>query len=268
MEKLKAIANKLDGVEYRMEDQLIEELFPGDELQAAGIVIVFGASDDLVEIRGAVNNEIDAWKGGKKTVRHFNGHFVINAEWLSSKHSLYPCWRMTPLDREFAQFEIFERGQTYCIGSVFYLGPPTPAPASEPEPENLPEKKKVEIVTNGAGEFKEYRLMLVDGSELFSMFFDSAAAARAYGEKQGYSVAPFTEVDPGTWRMEKVYSPAEIAEKLGCSAKWIHRLAPELIDAGMAQRVGRALVVHLRAVEYIRNRPDGRGRPALNKKAK
>ena len=61
--------------------------------------------------------------------------------------------------------------------------------------------------------------------------------------------------------METLYSVAEIAAAVGCSKKWVQRLAPELIDAGLAQKVGKVLVLDWKAASYIDRRPDRRGRP-------
>jgi hypothetical protein len=62
--------------------------------------------------------------------------------------------------------------------------------------------------------------------------------------------------------IKTLYTTADIARILGCSTRWIQALAAELIEAGHAQKVGRALVFDLSAADYIRQRPDGRGRPA------
>lgn len=54
---IKEVAAKLNGRKYGM------ELLPGEEneLAKAGIVVVFGYSDDNVEFEGAVNSEIGCW---------------------------------------------------------------------------------------------------------------------------------------------------------------------------------------------------------------
>lgn len=55
----KAIANKLNGMEYRND-------IPKDVIQLAkdnNLVIIFGYSDDLVELEGAVYDELNAWGG-------------------------------------------------------------------------------------------------------------------------------------------------------------------------------------------------------------
>lgn len=52
-------AAKLDGNEYGEEGS--PDLWKA--MKEAGLVAVFGASDDLMEFRGAIDDEIDAWEG-------------------------------------------------------------------------------------------------------------------------------------------------------------------------------------------------------------
>lgn len=54
-------AKLLDGREYR------EEITEKEEKQAKelGLVIVFGASDDLTEFRGAIDDEVSSYNGGE-----------------------------------------------------------------------------------------------------------------------------------------------------------------------------------------------------------
>jgi len=56
----KQLAEKLHGTEYpiRMSKTLIEEI------RLAGLLVVFGASDDLMEFRGSINDEVGVYNGG------------------------------------------------------------------------------------------------------------------------------------------------------------------------------------------------------------
>ena len=54
---LKEWAEKLNGREYCEELTREEEA----QLKAEGYVAAFGASDDLLEFRGAIHNEAGAW---------------------------------------------------------------------------------------------------------------------------------------------------------------------------------------------------------------
>jgi len=64
--ELKEFANLIDGRQYDY------RMFTKEELQLAKdnrIVIVTGASDDLVELEGAITDEGDCWEGGKYMLR-------------------------------------------------------------------------------------------------------------------------------------------------------------------------------------------------------
>lgn len=54
-------ADRLNGNEYGNEGS--SELFA--EMKATGLVAVFGYSDDNMELRGAVDDEVGCWDGGK-----------------------------------------------------------------------------------------------------------------------------------------------------------------------------------------------------------
>jgi len=70
--------------------------------------------------------------------------------------------------------------------------------------------------------------------------------------------------------MQKLYSVKEIASFSGLTDKRIRQLGPELIRFGHAQKVGKVLVLADTAIDYIQNRPDGRGKlkdePSTEKK--
>lgn len=57
---IKDVALMLDGREYGSEVSPAEEI----QFKNAGIVVVYGYSDDLVEFEGAVNTEIGIWNTG------------------------------------------------------------------------------------------------------------------------------------------------------------------------------------------------------------
>lgn len=55
----KELAQKLDGRQYRHEITIEEK----NEAKAAGLVVVYGASDDLIELECAIYDEVGAWDG-------------------------------------------------------------------------------------------------------------------------------------------------------------------------------------------------------------
>ena len=103
-----------------------------------GLVVVFGASDDLMEIRGAIDYEADVWGGGTVYLDR-NGVFkmhdcdgdvdrcpymiaarnrckTITVVWGCKNESA--AWTYDT-DIPHATFRVFEDGELYCIGIVF-----------------------------------------------------------------------------------------------------------------------------------------------------
>lgn len=115
-------AKKLDGSQYREEGS--RELFAA--MKAAGLVAVFGASDDLVEFRGAIDDELGAY-GGTTVYLAADGSLIndcvgrpkgkaIEAKWDDGGYS----WRYEtaiPCER----FVVREDDDLYCEGIVFAL---------------------------------------------------------------------------------------------------------------------------------------------------
>lgn len=128
----KELAEKLTGNEYL--EEISGEL--ADEAKAAGLVVVFGQSDDLMEFRGAIDDELGAYDG---TTAYLNNsglltndcennecpHFekakakavTIDALWASEGG--YSWTFSTKIPHE--TFEIVEDGEPYCRGIVFRL---------------------------------------------------------------------------------------------------------------------------------------------------
>lgn len=124
-------ANALDGSEYRKEGS--RELFA--EMKAAGLVAAFGASDDLLEFRGAIDDEVGAYEGVEVRISNgdlvknecrdsdcpnFNPHppgsFEVKAEWDADGYS----WKLST-DTPCHYFEVVEDGEKYCRGIVFKI---------------------------------------------------------------------------------------------------------------------------------------------------
>jgi hypothetical protein len=100
------LAGRLDGREYR------DEVTKQDCIDAreSGLLIVFGASDDLMEVRGVVDDEYGAYNGGT----HLVAGAMITAEWSPDDDLTF---RMTA-DQPYAAFTIGEDGAPYCRGAV------------------------------------------------------------------------------------------------------------------------------------------------------
>lgn len=133
----KELAALLTGREYRSEITKEEAA----QAKAAGLVVVYGASDDLMEFEGAIRDEVGCYGGGSAKVdragiipsfesvdkdseadlRDFfkreNGGATIDAVWAGEAG--YSWIIRTELPHE--TFEIVEDGAPYCRGIVFAL---------------------------------------------------------------------------------------------------------------------------------------------------
>lgn len=129
-------AQQLDGSQYREEGS--RELFAS--MKSDGLVAVFGASDDLMEFRGAIDDEIGAWGGTTAYITSAGllqndcdnddcPHFAkmkkqaakIQALWSEgdyawSYRTTIPCHRFT----------VKEDDEDYCQGIVFALSDVAP----------------------------------------------------------------------------------------------------------------------------------------------
>ncbi|MCW3783588.1 hypothetical protein [Defluviimonas salinarum] len=140
-------ATALDGNQYREEGSC--ELFR--EMRAAGLVAVFGASDDLVELRGAIDDEL-----GRGPVLLGPEGLIINRcdddrcphfrETAKSAVTIRPvfhsrgsadgCWTYET-DLPVATYRILEDDVPYCRGIVFAMADlkarfqPEPRPSGE-----------------------------------------------------------------------------------------------------------------------------------------
>jgi len=124
----KELAAQLNGCEYG------NESVP-DAAKESGLVAVFGASDDLMEFRGAIHDEIDCYDGGTayltssglltnecedENCPHFarmkKSAATIEAVWGEGGYS----WTYkTEIPHE--TFEVVEDSDKYCRGIVFAL---------------------------------------------------------------------------------------------------------------------------------------------------
>jgi len=123
-------AAKLNGRQYRKEITDAEEKLAKEN----DIVVVFGSSDDLMEFRGAINDELDACDG----VTAYLGKYGLYKNECSNEDCPHGekikadcktiealwCWDdVTPwkyaTEIPHETFDIFEDGELYCTGIVF-----------------------------------------------------------------------------------------------------------------------------------------------------
>lgn len=126
------MAKRLDNREYRDETTKQDT---ADAFQN-GLVIIYGASDDLTYFDGVMADEAGAWGGAEHKVTsakrilckgdHDEEYRLlgwtppeivmeVKAEWCPD--GFEGSWRITP-NIPFAPFDILEDGELYCRGAV------------------------------------------------------------------------------------------------------------------------------------------------------
>lgn len=132
----KELATMLNGREYGGEISNRE----AQSAKEAGLVVVYGCSDDNVELRGAINEEVGAWDGttiyltsdglleepacgiAENTECPYfaaakSAAKTVKAVWHDKGG---PCWTFeTDIPHE--TFTIVEDGEPWCIGIVFSM---------------------------------------------------------------------------------------------------------------------------------------------------
>lgn len=128
------LAKELDGREIGNEVSIELSV----EAEKSGLVIVFGASDDLIELEGAIEDEFDAYGGGKIYFKdgrlqknecdydecpYFKERLassrVVEAVWNGDDNGA-PAWTYKT-DIPHSEFNILEDDGVYCRGIVFSL---------------------------------------------------------------------------------------------------------------------------------------------------
>lgn len=122
MEQLKEFAKKLNGIGYNGVTEEQEQ-----EAKELGIVIVHGASDDLMEFRGAMYDEFDCYDGGTCYINEdgelFDEEYAnmdspsIEAVWCDKENGWTWSYKT---DIPHATFEMTDGDEKYCLGIVFY----------------------------------------------------------------------------------------------------------------------------------------------------
>lgn len=135
MTKTQEVAKILDKSEYRGSfEELIREIEP--TLKESNLVVVVGASDDLVEIYGSVRDEFGAYNGKDFSVMARNGNHHLKARRIlfNAKVKSIWCgkiddekmedwsgdysWKITS-EIEHQAFKVMEDDEVFCYGIVF-----------------------------------------------------------------------------------------------------------------------------------------------------
>ena len=142
MHTKESLAALLDGREYPMRTTKQEQ----SDAKAAGLVIVYGASDDLIEFEGAISDEGGCYNGGEFQIdaKGFLPEFdncedeESAADYFARKphvRKIKAIWDRGDgvswcyeTDIPHATFRVMEDGEVYCIGLVFDLAALEPKP--------------------------------------------------------------------------------------------------------------------------------------------
>jgi len=116
----KGLAERLNGREYG------REMNKTDEAGALknGLCVVFGASDDLMEFRGAIAHEAGAWEGVNIAITE-NAVLEDPENFESFEHKIKAVWGKDGIswtyetDIPHETFDIMEGENVYCRGIVF-----------------------------------------------------------------------------------------------------------------------------------------------------
>lgn len=134
--ELKEFADMINGRQYDY------KMFSKEELELAKenrIVIVCGASDDLIEFEGAITDEGDCWNGGDIYIKAVPAGFILlalpdteepeepdgfvfRAKWCEEKDEngvVIPWTYDVPFEHE--TFMVYEDDKPYCRGFVFHV---------------------------------------------------------------------------------------------------------------------------------------------------
>lgn len=105
------------------------EITDREEQEAAdlGLVVVFGYSDDGVEFKGCISEEVGAYEGRKFFItpklkiknKPKEGRKLIEAIWSPD---MLECSWLIDSEIPHANFDIMEEGELFCRGIVFHVG--------------------------------------------------------------------------------------------------------------------------------------------------
>lgn len=130
------LAAMLNGVSYGREvSELAQRI-----AEESGLVIIYGASDDLMEIDGAIRDEADVWNGGLVRIDRNGVHrfpdsdcdgqncpyfresltrcISVQAVWYGRNEAAAWTYETSV---PHAEFKIFEDNELWCVGIVFSI---------------------------------------------------------------------------------------------------------------------------------------------------
>lgn len=131
-----SLAAALHGQPYERGSDMLRRFNTRDS-KAAGLVVVYGASDDLMEFEGAIEDEADVYDDGTVYVDaeglldrdacDSDDEIAAYVERKKSARSIRAVWGAGDVswtyetDIPHATFDVLEDGEVYCRGIVFSL---------------------------------------------------------------------------------------------------------------------------------------------------
>lgn len=132
------LAAALNGIQYPAYKSITAEQKAA--AKAAGLVIVFGASDDLMEFEGAIHDEFGCYEGGtalvdakglldRSQIDDDDDEAIANyVKRKAGARAIEAVWCEVPdiswsykTDIPHANFEVHEAAEVYCRGIVFAI---------------------------------------------------------------------------------------------------------------------------------------------------
>ena len=110
----KEFAESINGFEYPARE--LDSVEVNQKAKDNGLVIIFGMSDDLLEMRGIIDREASI--SGSITTHLGTRDIDIYVSW-SPEDKPEVSWEIVP-DCPHETFNIMEDGQIFCIGAVIH----------------------------------------------------------------------------------------------------------------------------------------------------
>jgi hypothetical protein len=156
------IAASLNGIQNPR-----NRILPADIAAMAkreGVLVVYGASDDLMEFEGAFHDEFDCYEGGTAWI-HAGGiltkeeidldddddsELLLYAQRKAAARTIRAIWDSEgyswtyKTDIPHVTFDMMEDGEKYCRGIVFNVADIDPRPAATPSSAESPDDVKAE----------------------------------------------------------------------------------------------------------------------------
>jgi hypothetical protein len=136
--KVKDWVERISGFEYPADE--LDNL--NKEMAADGIIIAYGASDDLLEFQGVVNDEVGVYGGNEVSIssRRKGTAFIFdeeenndskefNRKEIEQMQKIKAVWAPKDIDASWKieteipheTFDIMEDGELFCRGIVFHV---------------------------------------------------------------------------------------------------------------------------------------------------